>query len=100
MLKSQKPAARRRQKTGRPQRAEASGYNKAFDGHPEPTRRPAMAEPATRWGFVGGGKMATALIRGMVRAGTARADQVVASDPLPAARASLATETGAAVTDA
>lgn len=46
-----------------------------------------------RWGFIGAGKMATALIRGMLRVGTP-AEQIQASDTSPEARASLATETG------
>lgn len=50
-----------------------------------------------RWGFLGAGKMATALIRGMIRAGTARPEAIVASDPLDAARAALANATGVAV---
>ena len=47
-----------------------------------------------RWGFVGAGKMATALIRGMIRAGTAASASIVASDPSDAARSSLAAEAG------
>ncbi len=47
-----------------------------------------------RWGFVGAGKMATALIKGMIRAGSAKAESIVASDPDEAARARLAGETG------
>ena len=50
-----------------------------------------------RWGFLGAGKMASALIRGMIRAGTTRPESVVASDPLDAARAALAAATGVAV---
>ena len=44
----------------------------------------------TRWGFIGSGKMATALIKGMIRAGIATAESIFASDPLPAARTRLA----------
>ena len=47
-----------------------------------------------RWGFVGSGKMATALVQGMIRAGTARAEDLAASDPLPEAREALAREAG------
>jgi pyrroline-5-carboxylate reductase len=57
------------------------------------------AGSAWRWGFIGAGKMATALIRGMIRAGTARVDTVLASDPLESARAALAAETGVAVVE-
>jgi pyrroline-5-carboxylate reductase len=49
------------------------------------------------WGFIGGGRMATALIRGMIRAGTASPAAIVASDPLEGARAALAAETSVAV---
>jgi pyrroline-5-carboxylate reductase len=52
-----------------------------------------------RWGFIGSGKMATALVRGMLRAGLASAESISASDPLLAARAALSAETGAAVFD-
>ena len=33
------------------------------------------------WGFIGSGKMATALVQGMIRAGMASAGEIVASDP-------------------
>jgi pyrroline-5-carboxylate reductase len=46
-----------------------------------------------RWGFVGAGKMATALIRGMIRDGTPP-ESISASDPSPQARALLLSETG------
>jgi pyrroline-5-carboxylate reductase len=52
-----------------------------------------------RWGFIGSGKMATALIRGMLRAGVAPVEAIRASDPLPAARAALQALTGVAVFD-
>ncbi len=51
------------------------------------------------WGFIGSGKMATALIKGMLRAGIASIDEIRASDPLPAARAALQGETGVTVFD-
>jgi pyrroline-5-carboxylate reductase len=47
-----------------------------------------------RWGFIGAGKMATALVRGMVRAGTARPGAIWASDPVAAAREALAAGAG------
>ncbi len=50
-----------------------------------------------RWGFIGAGKMATALVHGMLRAGIANADSISASDPLAAARIALGAETGIAV---
>jgi len=60
---------------------------------------PDSATTATRWGFIGAGKMATALISGMLRTGVARPDTVIASDPLPAALAALRAETGIGVAD-
>jgi pyrroline-5-carboxylate reductase len=63
-----------------------------------------MAENAathrrTRWGFLGAGKMATALVKGMLRAETTVPEAVIASDPIEPARAALQKETGVAVTD-
>ncbi len=52
-----------------------------------------------RWGFIGAGRMATALIRGMLRAGTTTPAAVAASDPLASSRATLQDETGVFVTD-
>jgi pyrroline-5-carboxylate reductase len=49
-------------------------------------------------GFLGAGKMATALARGFVQAGLVKPDQVLASDPVEAARSAFANETGAEVT--
>ncbi len=58
-----------------------------------------LARAARRWGFIGSGKMATALVRGMIRGGIAPVESICASDPLENARALLATETGIAVFD-
>jgi len=58
-----------------------------------------MAQAGARIGFLGAGKMATALARGWLQAGLADAQQLVASDPLPAARDAFAQATAAAVTD-
>ena len=52
-----------------------------------------------RWGFIGSGAMATALIKGMLRAGIAPVEAIRASDPLPAARTLLEAETGVTVCD-
>jgi pyrroline-5-carboxylate reductase len=49
-------------------------------------------------GFLGAGKMATALARGFVRAGLVTAGQVFASDPSETARAAFAKEVGAKTT--
>jgi pyrroline-5-carboxylate reductase len=51
-----------------------------------------------RLGFLGAGKMATALARGFVQAGLASAQDVLASDPLEAARAAFSKESGAKAT--
>jgi pyrroline-5-carboxylate reductase len=56
-----------------------------------------MAERLTL-GFLGAGKMATALARGVIRAGVVTARQVRAADPSPAARAAFKKETGAGST--
>src|SRR5271165_3715964 len=50
-----------------------------------------------QWGFIGSGKMATALVKGMLRAGIAPVEAIRASDPLESARGLLATATGVAV---
>jgi pyrroline-5-carboxylate reductase len=50
-------------------------------------------------GFVGAGKMATALAGGFIRAGLVAAPQVLASDPSETARTSFAKETGARITE-
>ena len=60
---------------------------------------PDAASNAPRWGFIGAGKMATALIRGMLRAGESGAPTILASDPVEAARVALADETGIPVYD-
>ena len=49
-------------------------------------------------GFLGAGKMATALARGFLNAGLATPDQICASDPYEAARDAFAKETGGKAT--
>lgn len=49
-------------------------------------------------GFLGGGKMATALAKGVISAGLVKAGSILASDPLAAARSTFAKQTGARVT--
>ncbi|QEH38519.1 Pyrroline-5-carboxylate reductase [Aquisphaera giovannonii] len=64
------------------------------------TRSSEDTRPASvgrRWGFIGAGKMATALVQGMLRSGAAERPEIAASDPLEAARTSLGVETGVAV---
>jgi pyrroline-5-carboxylate reductase len=48
-------------------------------------------------GFLGTGKMATALARGFLRAGLVTPKQVFGSDPVPAARTAFGKETGARI---
>ena len=48
-------------------------------------------------GFLGAGKMATALARGFVNAGLVKSEDLVASDPVEGARATFTKETGAKV---
>src|SRR5204863_9166666 len=49
-------------------------------------------------GFLGGGKMATALAKGFIRAGLVTSKQVIASDPSASAAAAFAKEVGAKTT--
>ncbi len=49
-------------------------------------------------GFLGAGKMATALARGFIHAGLVTADQMIASDPVEGARAAFGREVGAKIT--
>jgi pyrroline-5-carboxylate reductase len=56
-----------------------------------------MAAPP-RFGFVGAGRMATALARGLVAQGLAMPERLIASDPLPAAAEEFATATGGKTT--
>ncbi len=46
-------------------------------------------------GFLGAGKMATALAKGFIHAGLVTADSLIASDPVKGARVAFAKETGA-----
>jgi pyrroline-5-carboxylate reductase len=60
---------------------------------------PDLDSSETRWGFLGSGKMATALIRGMLRAGSSQPSAISASDPIAAARAALSAETDVVVSE-
>jgi pyrroline-5-carboxylate reductase len=62
--------------------------------------RIAATAPARRWGFIGSGKMATALVKGMLRAGLAPVEAICVSDPVREARENLKSETSVAVFDA
>ena len=56
-----------------------------------------MAKPL-RIGFLGAGKMASALAKGIVKAGLARPEDLIGSDVIEAARASFAKEVGCKIT--
>ncbi len=58
-----------------------------------------MSGEGPRLGFLGAGKMATALARGWITAGLASSENVLASDPVAAARDAFASMTGARSTD-
>ncbi len=58
-----------------------------------------MAAAGVSIGFLGAGKMATALAKGWLHAGLTNAAQISASDPLVAARTTFATETGGHVSE-
>src|SRR5688572_30068989 len=49
-------------------------------------------------GFLGAGKMATALAKGFIQAGLVKTDQVLGSDPVEAARGAFAKAVGAKTT--
>src|ERR1700743_3730688 len=49
-------------------------------------------------GFLGAGKMATALAKGLIHAKLVTADQIIASDPIEAARNAFAKDVGAKIT--
>src|SRR5262249_29196142 len=68
----------------------------ASGGEPDSGETGSTRKPR-RWGFLGGGKMATALIRGMLRAKVADAGDIIASDPYAPARSALGAETGVVV---
>src|SRR5262245_202061 len=53
-----------------------------------------MADAELAIGFLGAGRMATALAKGWLRAGLVRADACRASDPMPQARQDFMAETG------
>jgi len=49
-------------------------------------------------GFLGAGRMGTALAKGFIQAGLVTAKQIIASDPVESARAAFGKETGAKIT--
>jgi len=57
-----------------------------------------MSDGGPRIGFLGAGRMATALARAWTESGRARAADTLASDPLPAARDAFSRETGCRAT--
>lgn len=58
-----------------------------------------MNDAANRIGFLGTGKMATALARGWIRTGLVTADRLVGSDPFADARIAFARDTGSTVVE-
>src|SRR5205823_11256595 len=64
--------------------------------HRRVTNRPMGSKLSI--GFLGAGKMATALAKGFIRAGLVTPKQVIASDPSGAAAAAFAKEVGAKTT--
>ncbi|MFO0956819.1 MAG: pyrroline-5-carboxylate reductase [Isosphaeraceae bacterium] len=60
--------------------------------------KPQSERDQVRWGFIGAGKMASALIRGLLRAGLASPQSIRASDPHGQSRESIAREAGIHVT--
>src|SRR5262249_9676215 len=64
---------------------------------PFPLRRRTMAAASVRIGFLGAGRMASALAKGWLHAGLVAPDRVSASDPIPAAREAFAKDTAAFV---
>ena len=62
-------------------------------------KAPARGASDLRWGFIGAGRMAMAMVRGMIRAGVAAPGSIAASDPLESSRRALADEAGVAVSD-
>src|SRR5436190_1817113 len=78
-----------------PSPSAAIAYDESFAGEVTSQRgQPAMSEPL-RIGFLGAGKMATALAQGWIQAGLTVAAQVCASDPESAARTHFTKTTGA-----
>ena len=75
---------------GREGRASAEAGDWARDMAESREQTPAAEAGGLRWGFVGAGRMAAALARGMVRAGVAAPGAISASDPLAATREALA----------
>jgi pyrroline-5-carboxylate reductase len=57
-----------------------------------------MSDGGTQTGFLGAGRMATALARAWTAAGQLSPDRVLASDPSPSARDAFAQQTGCSVT--
>lgn len=55
-------------------------------------------EVSARWGFLGAGKMATALALGLIRSGLVAASDIQASDPFPQAAEAFSAATGASIT--
>src|SRR5262249_42716208 len=74
-------------------------YNLSFTmpSQQRPTRKVMAKVTVPPVGFLGAGKMATALARGWIDAGLVSPRQIVASDPMAAAGERFAQEPGAAI---
>src|SRR5215472_4966247 len=68
-----------------------------FRPRSQPVTRPCMSSRLTI-GFLGAGKMATALAKGFIRASLVAAEDVLASDPSQSACAAFVKETGGRTT--
>src|SRR5438093_1321020 len=68
-----------------------------LDSRPPTFNNPRMSAKLTV-GFLGAGKMATALAKGLVQAKLVNAGQIIASDPIEAARSAFAKEVGVKAT--
>lgn len=80
-------------------RAETAGALRFWLSPGGPTCFHARMSAKLSIGFLGAGKMATALARGFVRAKLTGPGQIMASDPVAAARGAFARETGGKVAD-
>jgi len=72
-----------------------SAFEESFANVLDPLAFPRQKDAPMHIGFIGSGRMASALLEGILRAGIAPAADIVLTDKLPAAAAELARRTGA-----